>query len=125
MQDAVMLDRYRKPSARQWEQQREPFQHRGPFVADATYAAGDIAMINGSAFIALHDNPGPCPGPGWRLLAAVGKRGPKGDPGMTPPTICDWHVDAGTFTVTPMLSDGTRGPPLELFGLFREFLQRM
>src|SRR5262245_32917268 len=119
MQDAVMLDRYREPSARQWEQQRAPFRHRGPFVADATYAAGDIAMINGSAFIALRDNPGPSPGPGWRLLAAVGKRGPKGDPGPTPPTISDWHVDARTFTVTPMLSDGTRGPPLELFGLFR------
>jgi len=123
MQDVIVLDRfgYRE----QWERQRAPFQHRGPFVADTAYAAGDIAMINGSAFIALRDNPGPCPGPGWRLLAAVGKRGPKGDPGPTPPTICDWRVDAGTFTVTPMLSDGTRGPPLELFGLFREFLQRM
>jgi hypothetical protein len=91
----------------------------------------DIAMVNGSAFIALHDSPGACPGPGWRLLAAVGKRGcrgttgPKGEPGMTPPGISSWHVDAKAFTVTPVLSDDTRGPPLELLGLFREFLQRM
>jgi hypothetical protein len=124
-----MLDRpgYPEPPAQQWEppRERQSFQHRGPFTPDATYAAGDIAMINGSAFIALRDNPRPCPGRGWRLLAAVGKRGPKGDPGAMPPTISDWYIDAGTFTVTPMLSDGTRGPPLEPFALFREFLQRM
>jgi hypothetical protein len=131
MQDAVMFDRYPEPSARQWEQPHarvsggRSFQHRGPFAADAIYMANDLVMVGGSAFIALRDDPGICPGPGWRLLAAVGKRGPKGDPGSTPPTICDWHVETGTFTVTPILSDGTRGPPLELLGLFREFLQRM
>lgn len=124
-----MLDRpgYYEPPVRQREQQHErvsgrSFQHRGPFTDDATYAAGDIAMISGSAFIALRDNPGSCPGPGWRLLAAVGKRGPKGNPS---PTISSWDVDARSFTVTPLMSDGTRGPPLELLGLFREFLQRM
>jgi transposase-like protein len=79
---------YREPSARQWEQQREcasaspgqSFNHRGAFTADTTYAAMDIAMVNGSAFLALRYNPGPCPGEGWRLLAAVGNRGPKGEP---------------------------------------------
>src|SRR5262245_7284221 len=128
-----MLDRYLEPSALQWEQQREhasvspgqSFNHRGPFAAGATYTAMDIAMVNGSAFLALCDNPGSCPGPGWRLLAAVGKRGPKGDPGVTPPIISGWRVDPKTFTVTPTMSNGTRGPALELFGLFREFLQRM
>jgi hypothetical protein len=44
---------------------------------------------------------------------------------MTPPAISGWSIDARSFTVTPVMSDGTRGPPLELFGLFREFLQRM
>jgi hypothetical protein len=118
---------YRELSARQWESQRErqSFQHRGPFTSDATYAAGDIAMVNGAAFIGLYNQPGICPGAGWRLLAAVGKRGPKGDPGATPPNISSWHVDSKAFTVTPLMSDGTRGPPLELLGLFREFLQRM
>jgi hypothetical protein len=122
---------YRESSARQWAQPHArvsgglSFQHRGPFTANATYAAGDIAMIGGSAFLALRDNPGSCPCPSWRLLAAVGKRGPKGEPGVTPPTISGWHVDPKSFTVTPVMSDGTRGPPLELFDLFREFLQRM
>jgi hypothetical protein len=130
-----MLDRrdYRESPVRPWEHERgcarafvgQAFTHRGAFTADATYAAMDIAMVNGSAFLALRDNPGPCPGDGWRLLAAVGKRGPKGEPGTTPPTIVGWHVDSKAFTVTPTMSDGTRGPPLELFGLFREFLQRM
>src|SRR5262245_44840888 len=66
-----MLDRpgYYEPPVRQRELQNErvslgrSFQHRGPFTDDATYAAGDIAMISGSAFIALRDNPGSCPGP--------------------------------------------------------------
>jgi hypothetical protein len=128
MPDALMLDRYREHSARQWEQPHargQSFQHRGPFTPDTTYAAGDIAMVNGSAFLALRHKPGSCPGPGWRLLAAVGKRGPKGAPGATSPTISGWCVDAKSFTVTPLMSDGTRGPPLELLGLFREFLQCM
>src|SRR5262245_27886035 len=130
-----MLDRpgYCESSARQGELQRDVasvspgqyFNHRGAFVSDATYAAMDIAMVNGSAFLALRENPGPCPGPGWRLLAAAGKRGPKGDPGVTPPTISGWSIDARSFTVTPVMNDGTRGPSLELLGLFREFLQRM
>ena len=48
-----MLNRYLEPSARQWEQPHAPFRHRGPFTVDATYAAADVVMLNGSAFIAL------------------------------------------------------------------------
>jgi hypothetical protein len=57
-----MLDRYLEPSARQWEQPHarvfagRSFQHRGAFAAGVAYAAVDIAMLNGSAFLALHDN---------------------------------------------------------------------
>jgi hypothetical protein len=132
MQGAAMVDRrdYRESPVRPWEHKRggagasvgQPFTHRGAFTTGATYAAMDIAMVNGSAFIAPRDNPGSCPGPGWRLLAAVGKRGPKGNPS---PTISSWDVDARSFTVTPLMSDSTRGPRLELLGLFREFLQRI
>jgi hypothetical protein len=53
----------REPAVRQCEQPhaRVSFNHRGPFKTDATYAAGDIAMLNGSAFCTLRDNPGRVP----------------------------------------------------------------
>ena len=39
---------------------------------------------SGSSFIARVDDPGPCPGDGWQLIASAGKQvkpGPKGEPG--------------------------------------------
>src|SRR5262249_5494369 len=57
------------------------FCHRGTFKDDAEYASHDIVALSGSAFLALHDAPGACPGPGWQLFAAVGKRGFTGEKG--------------------------------------------
>lgn len=57
---------------------------RGLWTETETYNELDIAMLNGSSFIALKDAPGPCPGVGWRLLTTpgkIGKPGPKGDKG--------------------------------------------
>jgi hypothetical protein len=37
--------------------------------------------LNGASFAARRDNPGPCPGEGWQLIAAQGKRGNPGERG--------------------------------------------
>ena len=111
--------------------------HRGTYKEDGEYAANDAVALNGGSFLALHDKPGPCPGPGWQLLAASGKRGvagergPQGDrgptgvaglPGKNATTIVSWTLDRSAYAVTPVLSDGTNGPPLDLRGLFEQFL---
>ena len=111
--------------------------HRGTFKLDTVYTRGDAAALNGGSFLALCDNPGACPGPGWQLLAAPGKRGvagergPQGDrgpAGISGPsgkdaaTIMGWAMDRGAYTVTPVMSDGSSGSPLNLRGLFEQFV---
>src|SRR5262245_10875718 len=107
---------------------------RGTFDETADYRRLDVVALNGGCFIALKDAPGPCPGSGWQLLASQGKRGvagekggrgergPKGDPGLSGVTICDWKIDRARYVATPVMSDGREGPPLELRGLFEQFL---
>jgi hypothetical protein len=106
---------------------------RGTFDETAEYRRLDVVALNGGSFVALKDAPGPCPGPGWQLLASQGKRGvagargergdrgPKGDPGLSGVTICDWKIDRARYAATPVMSDGREGPPLELRGLFEQF----
>jgi len=108
---------------------------RGTFDETAEYHCLDVVAFNGGSFIALKDVPGPCPGSGWQLLASQGKRGvagargergdrgPKGDPGLSGVTICDWKIDRARYVATPVMSDGREGPPLELRGLFEQFLK--
>ena len=107
---------------------------RGTFDETAEYRRLDVVARNGGSFIALKDAPGPCPGSGWQLLASQGKRGvagargergergPKGDPGLSGVTISGWKVDRTRYVATPVMSDGREGPPLELRGLFEQFL---
>jgi hypothetical protein len=114
--------------------------HRGTFKEDSEYAAYDVIALNGGSFLALHDKPGACPGPGWQLLAGPGKRGvagergPQGDrgpagiagpPGKDATTIACWTLDRAAYTVTPLMSDGTSGPPLNLRSLFEQFLDEV
>jgi hypothetical protein len=114
--------------------------HRGTFKEDSEYAAYDVIALNGGSFLALHDKPGACPGPGWQLLAGPGKRGvagergPQGDrgpagiagpPGKDATTIACWTLDRAAYTVTPLMSDGTSGPPLNLRSLFEQFLEEV
>ena len=103
---------------------------RGTFDATADYRRLDVVALNGGCFIARKDAPGPCPGSGWQLLASQGKRGvsgargergPKGDPGLSGVTICEWKIDRARYVATPIMSDGSEGPPLELRGLFEQF----
>jgi hypothetical protein len=108
---------------------------RGTFDATAEYRRLDVVALNGGCFIARKDAPGPCPGSGWQLLASQGnagspgargdrgERGPKGDPGLSGVTIRDWKIDRARYVATPLMSDGRDGPPLELRGLFEQFLR--
>jgi hypothetical protein len=114
-----------------------PVFHRGTFRGDVEYGANDAVALNGGSFLALRDKPGPCPGPGWQLLAAPGKRGvagekgapgergPKGERGEPGATIKGWKLDRARYLATPIMSDGTSGPALELRGLFEQFLHEV
>jgi hypothetical protein len=108
----------------------------GTWSEAETYAALDIVALGGSSFIARRAAPGPCPGEGWQLIASAGKPGrpgPKGDagdrgeagsrgaPGAPAPLIVGWTIDRKTYTATPILSDQSKAPPLELRGLFEQF----
>ena len=53
-----------------------------------------------------------------------GERGPNGErgpAGPAAPTIVGWQIDRASFTATPIMSDGSEGPPLELRGLFEQY----
>jgi len=94
---------------------------RGTFQPGTSYSRGDMVALDGGSFIARRDNPGKCPGDGWQLMAKQGTRGiagPKGERGPPGNTITSWIVDRSNFRVTPRMSDGTLGPPLELRELY-------
>lgn len=81
---------------------------RGTFAADAEYSELDLVALNGGSFIAKKDNPGPCPGEGWQLVASQGKtgkpgergipgRGERGEPGL--PVVAASISDVGLLTL--------------------------
>ena len=109
---------------------------RGLYDAGADYAQLDIVNLNGGSFIAKRDKPGTCPGDGWQLLASQGKRGDKGErgepggrgakgdvgpAGAAAPKFKSWKIDRTRYLATPVMSDGSEGPALELRGLFEQF----
>jgi len=109
---------------------------RGTFSEGETYAALDIVALGGSSFIARRDGPGACPGEGWQLIASAGKSGikgpagergekgeagPRGLPGAAAPVIVGWTIDHEAYAATPILSDQSPAPPLELRALFEQF----
>ena len=66
-----------------------------------------------------------------RASAASPARGPQGDrgpagiagpPGKDAATIVGWAMDRSAYTVTPVMSDGSSGSPLNLRGLFEQFV---
>lgn len=54
---------------------------RGLWAPADSYKRLDIVALDGGAFIATKDEPGPCPGPDWKLLCQRGKRGERGEKG--------------------------------------------
>jgi hypothetical protein len=107
---------------------------RGTFDESVSYRRLDVVALNGGSFIALKDAPGPCPGSGWQLVASQGRRGaagekgergPRGDAGASGATIVGWKIERERYVATPIVSDGSDGPPLELHGLFEQFLSEV
>lgn len=84
----------------------------GTFEDGAEYRRLDVVAMNGGSFVALRDNPGPCPGEGWQLVAGRGKPGPvvkgdkgdKGDPGRDASEVVGVYRDGDEIVVT--LGDG-------------------
>jgi hypothetical protein len=83
----ALRDTAREPPHAEWAPLALPGQDgrapdiRGTYSADEAYRRLDIVALNGGSFVALRDDPGPCPGAGWQLLASAGKRGERGDKG--------------------------------------------
>jgi hypothetical protein len=110
---------------------------RSTYDGDEEYKHLDVVTTNGSSFVALKDHPGPCPGADWQLLASRGSRGDRGlkgeqgligqrgERGAAAPTIVGWKIERERYVATPIMSDGSEGPPLELHGLFEQFLSEV
>ncbi|WP_247781084.1 hypothetical protein [Bradyrhizobium sp. 170] len=105
----------------------------GTYREGETYSYLNIVALGGSSFIARTDDPGPCPGEGWQLIASAGrpgKQGPKGERGeagargergLPAPGILGWRIDREAYTATPIMSDDSEAPPLQLRPLFEQF----
>jgi hypothetical protein len=129
-------DTARAPGAKDWVCLATPGNTpniRGTYGDAVEYHYLDVVMVNGSSFVALKDAPGPCPGDDWQLLASRGSRGHRGpsgerglmglrgERGAAALTIRDWQIDRSRYVATPVMSDGSTGPALELRGLFEQF----
>lgn len=94
----------------------------GLWQPDGTYRKHDLVAFGGSEWRARRDDPGPLPGDGWALSAGQGSRGQKGergDPGKPGADLAGWVIDG--YRVTPIMTDGRSGPPLDLAALFEQY----
>ena len=107
----------------------------GTYREGESYLAMNIVALGGSSFMARADDPGPCPGEGWQLIASAGRQGkpgPQGDrgeagtrgerglPGIAP-VILGWKIDRAAYSAAPIMSDGSEVEPLQLRQLFEQF----
>ncbi len=105
----------------------------GTYREGETYKFLNIVALNGSSFVARGDDPGPCPGDGWQLIASAGragKPGPKGErgepgprglPGANAAAIVRWEVDRAAYAITPIMSDGSQAPSINVRALFEQY----
>lgn len=87
------------------------FTVRGTWGDAVTYRALDVVALNGAAFVARKDEPGPCPGDGWQIIAMQGRPGKpglrstvEGPPG---PAVVDMKVN-GEGLLTLINADETK-----------------
>jgi hypothetical protein len=101
---------------------------RGTYNATAQYKKLDIVALNGGAFIAKRNDPGPCPGDGWNLLARQGPRGQPGEKGERGPAGAaavrpvSFKVDRERYCGQLMLSDGS-SIEIDLYPFFSQFFE--
>jgi hypothetical protein len=101
---------------------------RDTYDPNETYKALDVVTLNATWFVARADDPGPCPGAGWKA-GPSGRRGEKGERGERGPRgeqgawreITSWEINRKDYSLVPLLSDGTKGPPIPLRALFEQF----
>jgi hypothetical protein len=102
---------------------------RGTYKPVERYTRLDIVALNGSAFIARRDDPGDCPGDGWQLMAAPGKRGQqglrgeRGERGLPGFSIESWKLEPERYLLTPIMQGGREGPPVNLRVFFEQYHQ--
>jgi hypothetical protein len=90
------------------------FRIEGTYDPAARYRRLSIVTLNGSSFAACRDDPGPCPGNGWQLIASAGRRGQQGErgerglmgPPATVPRIASTNIDAG-YNLNLIYTDGS------------------
>ncbi|MFZ4605160.1 MAG: hypothetical protein ACOYM5_02780 [Caulobacter sp.] len=84
------------------------FEIRGTWSDAETYSRLNVVALNGASFVARRDDPGPCPGDGWQLMSAQGKRGAPGERGVSvkgdrgdagQPVVAAGVDDAGMITL--------------------------
>lgn len=76
------------------------FEIRGTWSEGEAYQRMDVVALNGASFVARRDDPGACPGEGWQMIAAQGKRGNpgeagrplRGEPGPPGPAVIEMRV---------------------------------
>ena len=107
----------------------------GTWREGEAYSFMNIVALGGSSFMARADDPGPCPGDGWQLIASAGRQGkpgPTGERGLPgscgerglpgiAPAILGWKIDRAAYTATPIMSDSSDVAPLQLRPLFEQF----
>jgi hypothetical protein len=100
---------------------------RETFDPTHKYSALDVVTLDHKWFVAKVDDPGMCPGPGWKAGPGIGRTGkpgepgPRGEQGPAGAMITEWEIQAKTFEAIPIMSDGTAGSPLQLRELFEQF----
>jgi hypothetical protein len=100
---------------------------RGTFKAGERYRGLDVVALDGGAFIARRDDPGPCPGDGWQLICQSGKRGQqgprgeRGERGLPGFSVEGWQLDLDRYVLTPILAGGHEGPPANLRPFFEQY----
>jgi hypothetical protein len=92
-------------------QDAKEFEPRGLYDPNAQYERLNIVALDGGSYVALRDDPGPCPGDGWRAWCQRGKPGKPGDPGPKstepgPPGVGIADISVDGFALIVSLTDG-------------------
>lgn len=105
------------------------FTIRDTYDPKETYQQCDVVTLNATWFVARQDDPGPCPGPGWKAGPSArrgekgerGERGQRGEPGTMGREVAAWEINRKDYVLIPVMSDGSKGPELALRSLFEQF----